>query len=79
MGLKSREKKSVSQRGEPGAGKERAQSRRCCWPESLHLHKPLVNKDSQMVLNRALRIQGEAQGGKRGEEKGKTAALHPIN
>lgn len=32
-----------------------------------------------MVLNRALRIWGEAQRGKRGEEKGKTAALHPIN
>lgn len=60
-------------------GKERAQSRLGCWPESLHLHKPLVNKDSRMVLSRALRIRGEAQGGKRGEVKGKTAALHPIN
>lgn len=47
--------------------------------ESLHLHKPSCKQGLLDGIKKGTEESEEAQGSKRGEEKGTTAALHPIN
>ena len=50
-----------------------------CWPESLHLHKPSCKQGLLDGIKRGTEKSEGAGVGKYGEEKGRTAALHPIN